>query len=332
MSLTGPASQKRFAVFAWLVLLYNLPVILWGAYVRVSFSGDGCGANWPTCNGQFLPQSMKAPQAIEFTHRFMTGLDTVAVLILLGWALLAFGRPHAVRRYATLSFLFLVIEALLGAGLVLFRLVAKDQSIGRIWYLSAHLVNTMLLLAALTATAWAAWRGIARFRLLAATGGIFAALAVAVAVSISGTITALGDTLFPATSLASGIGQDFARESSLLLRLRVIHPLIAVMGAIYILWVATTLLRGQTESSGVRRAALTVTVCTLVQLSAGALNLALLAPLAMQLLHLLSADLVWISLVWLLLESSAAKLLAPETGRQMVVHHAGGLHEGVTDG
>src|SRR5947209_12532637 len=106
-------ARKRFALFAWAVLAYNIPVILWGAYVRVSFSGDGCGAHWPFCNGQVIPQHMAAPMAIEFTHRLMTSIDTFAAIALVIWAFLSFPRRHAVRRYAVSSFVFLLIEALL---------------------------------------------------------------------------------------------------------------------------------------------------------------------------------------------------------------------------
>ena len=306
MKFAGSNSRRYFSLYAWCVLLYNLPVILWGAYVRVSFSGDGCGANWPTCSGQFLPQKMTAPMAIEFTHRLMTGFDTAAVVVLLAWAFLAYPKRNAVRRYAVWSFVFLLIEALLGAGLVLFRLVAKDQSAGRVWYLSAHLTNTMLLLASLAITAWLAAKGVGKIRLRQASTKVLMALLIAVVVSITGTITALGDTLFPAKSLAAGMQQDFAAVSTLLLRLRVIHPLVAVVGALYILWVASGFLRRSAKGSGVAKASSFVIVAIVLQVGAGVLNLALLAPLPMQLLHLLGADLLWISLVWLTLESAAA--------------------------
>jgi heme a synthase len=299
MNWSSTKSRSRFARFAWAVLVYNLPVILWGAFVRVSFSGDGCGAHWPTCNGQFIPQRMGAPMAIEFTHRLMTSVDTIGVLTMVVWAFLAYPKRHAVRRYAVLSLVFLLVEALLGAGLVLFRYVAKDQSAGRVWYLSAHLTNTMLLLAVLTATAWLAHTRTENLRLSNAPRSLLWALLVTVFVSITGTITALGDTLFPASSLAAGMQQDFARTSSLLLRLRVIHPLIAVAGAAYILWVAASVLRRDRS-----RAAGAVVIAVVVQLIAGMLNLALLAPLAMQLTHLLIADLVWVAVVWVTLETA----------------------------
>ncbi len=289
--------QKRFSVFAWAVLAYNIPVILWGAYVRASFSGDGCGAHWPFCNGQVIPHNMAAPMAIEFTHRMMTGLDSVAVIAMCIWAFLVFPRRHAVRLYSALSLLFLFVEALLGAGLVLLRYVAKDQSAGRAWYLSAHLTNTMLLLGALTVTAWAAHKNSERVRLANVPRMQLGALAVTVVVSITGAITALGDTLFPASSLAAGVLQDFSSTTRMLLRLRIMHPLFAICGAAYLIWTAARVLKQNT-------AAARVIALTLFQLAAGVVNLSLLAPVWMQLFHLFIADLLWISVVVLVLEEA----------------------------
>ncbi len=306
MKPSGPALRRLFSHFAWILLAYNLPVILWGAYVRVSFSGDGCGSHWPTCNGQFVPQKMAVPMAIEFTHRLMTGIDTVAVIILLIWAFFAFPKNHAVRSYSVLSFIFLFIEALLGAGLVLFRLVAHDQSAGRIWYLSAHLTNTLLLLAALTATAWLAQSETTSLRLFDAPRRLWIALGATAFVSITGAITALGDTLFPASSLASGVQQDFAGTSTLLLRLRIIHPLLAVLGATYIIWIASTFLHTA------RSKAVFLISIVGIQMMAGMLNLGFLAPLPLQLLHLLIADLLWIALVLLTLEKTRDLSLVPQ--------------------
>lgn len=303
MELANAASQKRFAIFAWLLLAYNIPVILWGAYVRLSFSGDGCGANWPFCNGQVIPQAMAAPMIVEFTHRMMTSLDVFGAIGLVVWAFLAFPRRHAVRLYSVLSLGFLFVEALLGAGLVLLRKVAHDRSTGRAWYLSAHLVNTMLLLGALTITAWLAHRTIDRIRLRNAPGKLWVALMVAAAVSVTGAIAALGDMLFPASSLSSGIKQDFSAASSLLLRLRMVHPMIAVLGAAYLIWMAVSMMKGHGQPRV--GAATRVIAVTVFQLAAGAINLTLLAPPWMQLTHLLIADVLWLCLVALTLECAA---------------------------
>jgi len=301
-ALTSDRARHRFGVFAWVVLAYNLPVILWGAYVRVSFSGDGCGANWPFCNGQLIPQNMAAPTAIEFAHRMTTSVDSFLVLVLCAWAFLSFPRHHAVRLYAVLSVAFLFIEALLGAGLVVFRLVAKDQSAGRPWYLSAHLTNTLLLLAALVVTAWVARTNTPALRLRSLSRPVYCALAITIFISITGAITALGDTLFPASSLESGVRQDFSSASHMLLRLRVIHPVLAVTGAGYLVWLAAGYLRDM-QYSCVKQPAAAVVAITVLQLAAGMVNLSLLAPLWMQLTHLLIADLLWIAVVILALET-----------------------------
>jgi heme A synthase len=303
MDWSSSRARRQFALFAAAVLAYNVPVILWGAYVRISFSGDGCGANWPFCNGQVIPRHMAAPMAIEFTHRLMTSLDTFAMLAMTVWAFLSFPKRHAVRKYSVLSLVFLFIEALLGAGLVLFRLVARDQSAGRAWYLSAHLTNTLLLLGALTATAWLAYTNTERLRWTNVSRRTLVALAVTVAVSITGAIAALGDTLFPASSLAAGIRQDFSSATGTLLRLRMLHPAVAILGAAYLVWVAIGVLKSSNRKPPLGRAAKRVIAAVGFQIAVGFLNIALLAPVWMQLFHLLIADLVWIAVVLMALES-----------------------------
>jgi heme a synthase len=299
-SSTQPQTVKSdpgFSLYAWLVLAYNIPVILWGAFVRVSFSGDGCGANWPFCNGQVIPHAMKLPTMIEFAHRMTTTLDTILVVGLCVWAFYAFAKKHPVRRYALLSLLFLFVEALLGAGLVLFRYVAKNQSAGRAWYLSAHLTNTLLLLAVLAATAWFASTSVSRFRLQSVGRSAWIALAVTALIAITGAIAALGDTLFPASSLAAGIHQDLTSPQTLL-RLRMWHPIVALAGVAYLLFVASRQARAH------RLAAAAVAAMTILQLCAGMVNLSLLAPVWMQLTHLFLADALWIAVVLLALETT----------------------------
>lgn len=301
--LAGIADRSRpwFARFALLVLLFNIPVILWGAYVRVSYSGDGCGAHWPTCNGQFVPQKMTVPTQIEYTHRMMTGVDTALVIGLCAWAFVAFPKRHQLRRYAVLSLGFLFIEAFLGAGLVIFRYVAKDQSAGRAWYLSAHLTNTLLLIGALTATAWLAQHSSRRIAWLELDRRLWIALAATAFVAVTGAITALGDTLFPARSLAAGMHQDFAANSSLLLRLRVFHPLLAITAATYIVWLAAQHLRRSGENATTVAAGRVITV-VVFQIVVGLVNTSLLAPVWLQLTHLFMADLLWMAVVVLTLE------------------------------
>ncbi len=319
MTLTG--GRKWFAIFAWALLAFNIPVILWGAYVRVSFSGDGCGAHWPFCAGQVIPQHMAAPMAIEFTHRMMTSVDTIGAVLLCLWAFRSYPKGHGVRRYALLSLAFLFVEALLGAGLVLFRYVAHDQSAGRAIYLSAHLTNTLLLLGAFTTTAWLAATGTEKARWNKLGGKFQAALAASVLVSITGAIAALGDTLFPSTSIAAGFQQDLSDASSTLLRLRMFHPVIAVTGAAIILWTATGLLK-RDEDSPARKAGIRVIVLVLAQILAGVVNILLLAPIAIQMVHLLLADVLWIAVVAMALESVSVRTASVAESRSPQLHRA----------
>ena len=302
MDLASADSKRNFARFAWVVLAYNLAVILWGAYVRTSFSGDGCGAHWPMCAGQVIPTKMATPKLIEFTHRMMTTLDVLLTALLCAWAFVTFPKKHAVRKYASWSVAFLVVEALLGAALVLFRYVAHDASAGRAWSMALHLTNTMLLMGAYTITASLAQRGQNAIRLGNMSGKLKIAVLTTFVVSITGAIAALGDTLFPTTSLANGVAQDFASGSSLLLRLRLIHPAVAIFSAIYLLWAAFGAMQDREEGNPLRTAGLRVAGMVFVQVMAGFANIYLLAPAWMQLVHLFTADVLWISVVLLVCE------------------------------
>jgi heme A synthase len=324
MNFRTDTARRRFGWFAWALLAFNFPVILWGAYVRVSYSGDGCGAHWPFCNGQVLPAQMTKPTIIEFTHRMMTSADTIGMVVLCIWAFMAFPKRHAVRRYSLASLVFLLIEAALGAGLVIFRLVAKDQSAGRVWYLSAHLTNTMLLLGAMAITAWLASNSISRLRLRDSPPLFFWAALVTVVVSLTGVIAALGDTLFPSASLAEGMQRDFASGSPLLLRLRLTHPAMALLGAAFIIWAGLTLIRSH-PGTVAGKAAMRVIGLAVFQIVWGALNLTLLAPLWMQLSHLLLADTLWVAVVVMILEAGQAGPLevpVAELSRQSALREA----------
>ena len=277
--------SRLFARYAGAVLGYNLLVILWGAYVRASGSGAGCGNHWPLCNGVVVPHSTAVTTLIEFTHRAMSGLDVLAVAVLLIWAYRAFPRGHLVRLGATLSAIFLASEALIGAALVKLEHVARNASVGRAYSLSAHLINTLALLACLTLTVWWA-RGGRRPR----PNHKMARLAVPaillfVLVGISGAIAALGDTLFPAHSLAESFRLDFDPAASVFLQLRIYHPILALATAAW-LAVYATLYRGWS-----------LLILVALQVLAGTVNVFLLAPIWMQMVHLLLADLVWIALI-----------------------------------
>lgn len=306
----------RFSAAAFGVLGLNIFVVVWGALVRASGSGAGCGDHWPLCNGVVVPQAPAIQTIIEFTHRVTSGLALAAAVALCIWCFRAFPPKSQVRLAAVLSTAFLFAEALLGAGLVLLRYVGANASAGRAAYLSAHLTNTLLLLASLAATGWLArkpglparWRGVPVLLRIAGVAIIL--------VSATGAIAALGDTLFPAQSLASGWKQDFSAASNFLLRLRVFHPVLAIAAGIFLGIVTLRIVRRERITRHARNFGVAVLLLVALQLWAGAMNLGMLAPVWMQLVHLLLADLLWIALVLFCLElAQSTELPAKRQGR-----------------
>ena len=193
--------------------------------------------------------------------------------------------------------------------LVLFEWVEDDQSLGRAVSIAVHLVNTFLLLGALTLTAWWLGDGSRPARPIPprerrwfgwATAGL-------VLVGAAGAITALGDTLFPAESIFEGIRDDFT--GAFLVRLRWIHPIVAVATTLLIARMVPRYAHhgGRVEQIGAILIGLVV-----VQLVAGVVNVILLAPVWMQVVHLLLADVMWIVFIVYALEAVAATQRAPE--------------------
>lgn len=292
-----------FSLYAWSVLAFHLGVIVWGAYVRATGSGAGCGGHWPLCNGQVIPRAPQIATVIEFTHRATSGLALVLVALLLFLAFRVFAPGHIVRRMALLATAFTVSEALLGAALVLLGYVARNTSLWRGATLGVHLVNTLLLLASLALTAWfAAGRdagsaGLAwRPRLRPIWTLSVAALLLT---GVSGAITALGDTLFASSTLGEGLRMDFSASAHPFVRVRILHPLLAAALSLGVLMVALKSLyvRGASRTT-VRLAALLIAL-TALQLCLGVADMLLMAPVWLQLLHLLGADLLVITFVLL---------------------------------
>jgi heme A synthase len=309
----------RFAIYAWAVLAYNLLVILWGAYVRASGSGAGCGSHWPLCNGEVIPPTPQIATLIEFSHRLTTGLAGLLVIGLVVGAWRAFPRGSLVRLGAALSLAFILIEGMVGALQVRLGLTADNASVGRAVIGSIHLANTFLMLAALVLTAWWASGG-ASFQLRnpeLAQGRqsllvwMFAVGLVGVLlVGASGAITALGDTLFPSSSLAEGLQADFSASAHFLIQLRVLHPILAVLVGVYSMVVGRLAVAWR-PNRATRRLSWALIGLFVAQLLIGAINVALLAPIFMQIIHLFMADLVWIALVL----AAVAALGAPATTR-----------------
>jgi cytochrome c oxidase assembly protein subunit 15 len=284
--------------FAWGVLVYNVAVILWGAVVRATSSGAGCGDHWPLCNGVVVQHHPRLATLIELAHRMTSGVTVIAILLLLVWVFRSTVRGHLARVAVVAATVLIFNEALLGALLVLLRLTADNRSPARAVYLSLHLANTLLLLAALALSAHFLGRSQAFDRRAVrfahwplAVSGLVAILSV----GMTGTLAALGDTLFPVASISAALAQDFSSGGSWLERLRLLHPVTAVIAGLFVGWL---LLRSLPQSKN-RQLAMGVVLLLALQCGLGVADIVLLAPLWMQILHLLGADVLWIALVLL---------------------------------
>lgn len=301
---TTHSPKIRIARLSRLTLTFTIAVILLGALVRATGSGAGCGRSWPSCQGEILPARLEGATLIEFTHRVVSGIALALVFLLFVVIRRANGVRAQIRTAAAWSLVAIVGEALIGAAIVLFEWVADDSSVARAIAVPLHLVNTLLLLAGLTAVValvdgrrlvWPA----GRLRQVVA-GGLGALLVVAA----TGAVAALADTLYPADSLAEGVAADLSGTSAMLTRLRVIHPIVAVATGLLLVWLVS-------RPRAVRRfrdstAARAVVWLVVLQVAVGALNVVLLVPIWTQLVHLLLADLLWISFVWFSLEALTA--------------------------
>jgi heme A synthase len=322
--------NRKFAALAWFFVAYLVGVILFGAWVRITGSGNGCGSHWPACNGDIIPQAPAAKTIVEYTHRLMSGLCGIVALVLVVWARRV---SRLVFRASLLTMFFLIVESLLGALLVKRHLVVDDVSAARAYTVALHLANTLLLTASAALLAWRAstTRGQAtpsprgqssqsptreeqsglspasphaRSRVL-----LGVALVALLLTSMSGAVTALGDTVFPTQPALDGtllakIRADASPGQHFLVRLRVIHPAVAMLAALLVagVLIKTAARRGSAGTAYARLAilALGAVVC---QTGLGFFNVLLAAPGWMQIVHLLMAQAVWI-LTWLVFLAS----------------------------
>lgn len=289
------------AKYAWLVLAWNVVVILWGVFLRASKSGDGCGQHWLTCHGEVVPSAPELKTVIEFSHRITSFLAFVAVLVLLVWVFRKFEKGSPIRKTALVSFIFIITEALVGAGLVLTGNTAETLTAARPFWMAGHLLNTFILLAFLTLTARYASGGkrlrwnVERKYLVAIAVGVIAIFVV----GITGSIAALSSMLFPSGTLAEGMAKDFSSTSNILLRLRLLHPITAILTSVFVVFLTGWLAKESNNDSGVKRWSNVLSLLVLGQIAFGSLTLFMLAPILMQLGHLFLADAIWISYILL---------------------------------
>jgi cytochrome c oxidase assembly protein subunit 15 len=292
--------STKLETWALALLAATVFVILWGAFVRVTGSGAGCADHWPLCNGELVPRAPRLETLIELTHRVTSSLTGLISIVVCWLAFRSAPRGAPVRPAAAWSLVLMLVEGAIGALLVKKGLVAKDASEARALVVGLHLGNTFLLLAAQLFT-WHFARGGAPLRLrdrpgLAAL--LFGLLALLLVVGASGAVTALGDTLFPAESLSAGVRDDFAEEAHFLVRLRVWHPVLALATGVCVV-LGAQYVRAAVADAAVARTSTVVIAVFIAQVALGSLNLLLLAPAWVQILHLLLADVLWLAVVLL---------------------------------
>lgn len=279
--------------YAWFTLGWTLLTIVLGAVVRATRSGDGCGASWPSCDGRFfVTAETETPRIIEFTHRAVSGLDLLFVALLLVFVFRALPAGHRARRTSVWTLASIISEAGIGALIVLYGWVARDTSTPRQISVPLHLVNTLALTGLLALLVWQI-RGGGALTFARSRGArtLVALAALIVLVAATGATTSLADTLFEPESLGHGLAQDLDSSSALIVRLRVLHPLIAIATGIV---VAAYVWRRLDDGVGVRSGQW-VLVLLAVQAGLGSLHIVLLTPLATALLHLAVAQSLWIA-------------------------------------
>ena len=280
---------KLFSKVLFYFWLYTLAVILWGAWVRISHSGDGCGNHWPLCSGDFIPNFSQKKTWIEYTHRLMTGFYGIAVVLIflkikttitdifikkLGWWFLG----------------LMISEALLGALLVKGELVTTNDSISRLIVMIFHQLNSFLL----TGTTFLLYLAVNKKKadtLSSVKIESYTPILLFLLLAISGAIAALSVTLFPSISVWNGILDDFSKDSHLFIKLRILHPLLAsVIGTGFVTW-----LFSKNHSR--------IAIEFLIALGIGVITILTLSPLPLKLVHLLIAHLLWARLIYLLVSS-----------------------------
>ena len=294
--------MNRFSKFSWFLLVWTILVIAWGTVVRATNSGAGCGNFWPLCGESLIPTFEVFHTGVEFLHRAMSGLLILLVIALVVWGSKHYKHDPLQKKVVWGVLGFTIIESILGAGLVLLGLVEDNDSHLRIAAVSIHLLNTFFLLGIITVNAWWSNHPPVEANSSKASRSITIAYLVAIAIiGATGAITALADTLFPSTSMQHTLEEQLQPGGHILIYLRIYHPIIAILLGGLLFISLRYFLPGGTAT--VRRVKIGLMAAILLQVVLGFANILLLTPLYIQVLHLVTADLIWIFCVILFLSN-----------------------------
>ena len=112
--------HKKLKFFGILSSIGILIVVLQGALVTKTDSGEGCGATWPLCFGEVIPTSPALETIIEYSHRIVSGLVGALIVILAIWSWMQLKHVKEARLLSVLAVLLIIFQGLLGAGAVVF--------------------------------------------------------------------------------------------------------------------------------------------------------------------------------------------------------------------
>lgn len=289
-------TRPQFQKLAFGLLIYTLLVILWGAWVRISHSGDGCGDTWPLCHGQLIPAAERGKTWVEYTHRLMSGLYGFIVIYFWWVGKKLYPSGHLARKAVIATLIFMITEALLGAKLVLFGLVTDNDTPYRAFVMALHQLNSFMLTGAVT-LAFAAATFNPTLSQPSRQQKLYSYFPwILVVLGITGAWASLSNSLFPTNDILQAWTDDFNSNSHFLVRLRVLHPVLAILGAgglaLYF-WV-----KGQTaEHLMMQRRSLQMSLTLIAGIIFGIATLLLHAPLWMKVAHLAFAHTIWVLLL-----------------------------------
>ena len=264
--------------------------ILAGAIVRATGSGDGCGASWPTCNGKVIPSLETSSEIIEFSHRSISGVLLIVTLLLFVKSKDP-DTPLLHKKIINYLTFFVLLEAAIGAVIVIYEWVGLNSSLPRIIAVPLHLVNTFALLGFYTLI----------FYLLRESENklsnffdkrIKIAFVLFFLTGATGSITALADVLFPSASFVEGFIEDFDSTSEVLTRLRILHPFVSTILSIFLFSESNRFKKEFAIDTSI------IKVLVIVGVILGVLNVVSNIILPLSILHLLLADLLWITYVY----------------------------------
>jgi heme A synthase len=293
--------NQRFAVYTWGVLFYTIGVVLLTAYVQAV-----CHSNGLLCHLTAPISPVANLSLLEWAYHISAAGALLLTGALLVWSRRVYERGAAVRRVAWLAMGFAILDVLTGARAMQVAQMDTYVSTTHMLWMLLDLSTTLLLVANLALCAWwAAGNAIMQTRpdglISIAMGSVFVLLLL---VSASGSIATPDSARFATVTVAASLQADVHTMFQVLNRMGDLHPVLAMLMSIYVAGVAW-LMYHHTQTSTTRRLAVLVTVFIILEIVVGVLNLTLLTPIALQLLHLLLHTLLWITLTLLASEALA---------------------------